>query len=100
MKILILPVAHVQTHDLLYPIVLELKKVKKLRYDFLITGSHFSKELSIKIKKNKEKGLSKKYLNILSTNKTNTTLILANAMKKFSSYLDKNRPDILMGFGR
>ena len=66
---------------------------------FLITGSHFSKELSIKIKKNKEKGLSKKYLNILSTNKTNTTLIFANAMKKFSSYLDKNRPDILMVLG-
>ena len=98
MKILIASSSRAD-YDLLYPIVLELKKVKKLRYDFLITGSHFSKELSIKIKKNKEKGLSKKYLNILSTNKTNTTLIFANAMKKFSSYLDKNRPDILMVLG-
>ncbi len=98
MKILIASSSRAD-YDLLYPIVLELKKVKKLRYDFLITGSHFSKELSIKIKKNKEKGLSKKYLNILYTNKTNTTLIFANAMKKFSSYLDKNRPDILMVLG-
>ena len=57
MKILIASSSRAD-YDLLYPIVLELKKVKKLRYIFL-TGSHFSKELSIKIKKNKEKGLSK-----------------------------------------
>ena len=50
MKILIASSSRAD-YDLLYPIVLELKKVKKLRYDFLITGSHFSKELSIKIKK-------------------------------------------------
>ncbi len=98
MKILIASSSRAD-YDLLYPIVLELKKVKKLRCDFLITGSHFSKELSINIKKNKEKELSKKYLNILSPSKTNTTLIFANATKKFSSYLDKNRPDILMVLG-
>ena len=54
MKILIASSSRAD-YDLLYPIVLELKKVKKLRYDFLITGSHFSKELSIKIKKIKKK---------------------------------------------
>ena len=86
-------------YDLLHPIVLELNKVKKIKCEFLITGSHFSKLLSTKLNKNTDNKIVKKYLNILNKKKTNTELIFSNAIKKFSGYLNRNRPDILMVLG-
>ena len=98
MKILVVSSSRAD-YDLLYPIVLELSKVKKIKCDFLITGSHFSKELSTKINKKREKKITKQYLNILTKNKNNFELIFSNAIKIFSAYLDKKRPDILMVLG-
>lgn len=98
MKILIVSSSR-SDYDLLRPIVLELSKVKQFRCNFLITGSHFSKELSTKINKKREKRINKQYLNIITINETSSELIFSNAIKKFSAYLDKRRPDLLMVLG-
>lgn len=98
MKILIVSSSR-SDYDLLHPIVLELSKVKKIRCNFLITGSHFSNELSNKINKKREKGINKQFLNIITTNETSSELIFSSAIKKFSAYLDKRRPDLLMVLG-
>lgn len=96
MKILIISSSRAD-YDLLYPVVLELKK-EKIEYDFLITGSHLTKKFSSDNNNFKENKIKKKFLKI-SLKKNNSIFVFTDAMKKFNLFLNKNKPDLLLVLG-
>ena len=97
MKILIVSSSRAD-YDLLYPIAIALKKIKKIEYDFLITGSHLIKKFASDNNNFKENKINKKFLKI-SLRKNNSNYIFLNVMKKITAFLNKNKPDLLLVLG-